>query len=421
MTDLNAPGTRPFLQLIDHFRANGLACPTDRVCLFADALAATRASSRADIANVARPTLCLSPGELELLDNVMSDLDANGEPSDSSSQHYVAALQDLGAASDSAERWTEESAASLAEVRHKPIPSLNKAELARVQQLIEQLVKKPKTRRMFTTDTHHNERADLHRIARSIVRCEGDFPAIPLKGRPQRPVDLHIAIDVSGSMKTYAPTLLAFAILLQRNSLGRVAVYTIGTQCIPLDVRFQRGGITAALGAALGESTNYQGGTNLGASLGALAIHAQRTASSRRQLLIFSDGWDAGDPGVLSRAMARLRGLHRTIVWANPHSAVPGFQPVQKGMATALPLINHLVSGHSLAALEQVFALLTDSATTLGPRAVFDIRSERPFSPRFAGGFASTGTQDMWTMPFVHRLQRLGTQSADDIVVESGR
>jgi hypothetical protein len=52
--------------------------------------------------------------------------------------------------------------------------------------------------------------------------------------------------------------------------------------------------------------------------------------------------------------MARLSRLAHRIVWVNPRVAAQGFVPRAGGMVAALPYIDALVSGHSLAALGQV-------------------------------------------------------------------
>jgi len=39
-------------------------------------------------------------------------------------------------------------------------------------------------------------------------------------------------------------------------------------------------------------------------------------------------------------------------VWVNPRVAARGFAPVTGGMAAALPYVDELISGHSLAALD---------------------------------------------------------------------
>jgi uncharacterized protein with von Willebrand factor type A (vWA) domain len=48
-------------------------------------------------------------------------------------------------------------------------------------------------------------------------------------------------------------------------------------------------------------------------------------------------------------------------VWVNPRKAAPGYAPLVGGMAAALPYVDAFVSGHTLAALEQVVAVVAES------------------------------------------------------------
>ena len=52
--------------------------------------------------------------------------------------------------------------------------------------------------------------------------------------------------------------------------------------------------------------------------------------------------------------MERLSRLAYRIVWVNPRVGASGFSPWAGGMAAALPHCDALVSGHSLAALDEV-------------------------------------------------------------------
>ena len=75
-------------------------------------------------------------------------------------------------------------------------------------------------------------------------------------------------------------------------------------------------------------------------------------------VLIISDGWETGDASVLGEQMARLSRLAYRIVWANPRTAAPGYQPLVAGMAAAWPHCDSVVSAHSLAALDDLLAAL---------------------------------------------------------------
>jgi len=49
---------------------------------------------------------------------------------------------------------------------------------------------------------------------------------------------------------------------------------------------------------------------------------------------------------------------HR-VVWVNPLKATPGYAPVARGMAAALPYVDSFVEGHSLASLESLAEVIS--------------------------------------------------------------
>jgi hypothetical protein len=71
-------------------------------------------------------------------------------------------------------------------------------------------------------------------------------------------------------------------------------------------------------------------------------------------VVILSDGWERGDPALVGREMGRLRRLAYRIVWVNPRVSARDFEARAGGLVAALPYCDALVSGHSLAALDEV-------------------------------------------------------------------
>src|SRR5262249_15331011 len=111
----------------------------------------------------------------------------------------------------------------------------------------------------------------------------------------------------------------------------------------------------AALQRAAAATPDWSGGTRIGAALGAFnAGHARRGVGRGAVVVLLSDGWGTGGPGQVGRELQRLARLAHRIVWVNPRSADPRFAPLAGGMAAALPHVDVLVSGHSLAAMDRV-------------------------------------------------------------------
>jgi uncharacterized protein with von Willebrand factor type A (vWA) domain len=65
--------------------------------------------------------------------------------------------------------------------------------------------------------------------------------------------------------------------------------------------------------------------------------------------------------------MARLQRVSHRVVWVNPLKAAPGYAPLARGMAAALPYVDDFVEGHSLASLEQLAAVVAGLGGS-GPR-----------------------------------------------------
>jgi uncharacterized protein len=46
-------------------------------------------------------------------------------------------------------------------------------------------------------------------------------------------------------------------------------------------------------------------------------------------------------------------------VWVNPLKASPGYEPLARGMAAALPHVDEFLEGHSLASLEHLAEVIS--------------------------------------------------------------
>jgi hypothetical protein len=53
-----------------------------------------------------------------------------------------------------------------------------------------------------------------------------------------------------------------------------------------------------------------------------------------------------------------LSRLAYRLVWVNPHRGKPGYEPLAAGMAACLGHLDAFVSGHSLAALEELVGVI---------------------------------------------------------------
>jgi uncharacterized protein len=61
--------------------------------------------------------------------------------------------------------------------------------------------------------------------------------------------------------------------------------------------------------------------------------------------------------------MGRLQRVTYDLIWVNPLKVTPGYAPLARGMAAALPYVDHFVEGHSLAAMEELASVIAGVST----------------------------------------------------------
>src|SRR5699024_4016346 len=171
--------------------------------------------------------------------------------------------------------------------------------------------------------------------------------------RKERGRRVVLLIDVSGSMKNYADSLLRLAHRIVHGTDRLTEAFTLGTRLTRITRALNSVDPDRALLLAGETVPDWSGGTRLGEALQAfIDTHGRRGMARGAVVVIISDGWERGDPRLLAEQMRRLQALAKRVVWANPHRGKPGYEPVQGGVRAALPHVDEFVDGHSFASFE---------------------------------------------------------------------
>jgi uncharacterized protein with von Willebrand factor type A (vWA) domain len=200
-------------------------------------------------------------------------------------------------------------------------------------------------------------RPDLQATVRASLRHAGEPLDRRWRAHVQGPRKLVLVCDVSGSMAPYARMLLQYlhaAVSTHR----RVEAFVFGTRLTRITHELGLRDPDRALDRASAAVVDWSGGTRIGASISTLnRVHGRRLGRGS-VIVILSDGWDRGDPGLLSTEMARLRRSAHRVIWLNPLKAAPDYEPLARGMAAALPHTDHFLAGNSLRSLAELADLL---------------------------------------------------------------
>jgi uncharacterized protein with von Willebrand factor type A (vWA) domain len=200
-------------------------------------------------------------------------------------------------------------------------------------------------------------RPDLQATVRASLRHAGEPLDRRWRAHVPGPRKLVLVCDVSGSMAPYARMLLQYlhaAVSTHR----RVEAFVFGTRLTRITHELGLRDPDRALDRASAAVVDWSGGTRIGASLSTLnRVHGRRLGRGS-VIVILSDGWDRGDPGLLAAEMARLRRSAYRVIWLNPLKAAPDYEPLARGMAAALPHTDHFLAGNSLRSLAELADLL---------------------------------------------------------------
>jgi len=197
-------------------------------------------------------------------------------------------------------------------------------------------------------------RLDLRRTIRANLSVGGDPLHLITKARPDRPVRLVVLLDVSGSMQPYSRFFLQFVKGLVCSWLETEA-FLFHTRLVRVtDAVRDRDSIRAMSKLAL-MAEGFGGGTKLGSCLKIFNDrYAKSVLNSRTVFLVLSDGYDTGSCDDLVYALSRLKKRAPRLVWLNPLLGWRDYEPVNKAMVAAMPMIDHFAAAHTIEALAAI-------------------------------------------------------------------
>lgn len=207
---------------------------------------------------------------------------------------------------------------------------------------------------------------DFRRTIRRAVRNGGEILDLVRRRRKVKPLKIISICDVSGSMEASTRFTLQFIFGLQK-AFSRSEAFVFSTRLTRITDVVKRNRGKAAI-TLLGQKVkDWSGGTRLGQCLKAFNdIYGNGMAAGSAVVILFSDGWDRGDPVALEGEMKRLKRRARRIIWMNPLGGTPGYQPLTRGMLAALPYIDDFLPAGNLKDLRGLGEALTDPLSDRG-------------------------------------------------------
>jgi hypothetical protein len=357
--------------LAEYMRVAGAPVGVGEVMAALRALDAVDATSRRESFFALRSVMCATRADFDLFAEAFAVVFAPGEafedPFAALGQIEKAALPRVGVPTEQEAHaivedvpvpsaWSDEEL-----LREKDFAEYTDAERALARALLARLARRTPQRISRRTRGTRRRRDihDLRATVRASLRHGGELLERRYREPAERPRRLVLVCDVSGSMAPYARMLLQY---LQASvaARARVEAFVFGTRLTRVTRELAGRDPDRALARAAEHVTDWAGGTRIGAALAELNREHGRRIGRGAVIVVLSDGWDRGDPDVLAEEMARLRRCAHRVLWLNPLAADPRYEPLTRGMQAALPHVDHLLPGNSIASLEALASLMEE-------------------------------------------------------------
>ena len=256
-------------------------------------------------------------------------------------------------------------------LRQKDFADYTPGEIAQARSMIAELSWDLGRRRTRRTQVGDGDSLDWRRTFRDNLKYGGELLELSHRQPREKTRPLVLICDVSGSMERYTRLLLHFIHTIA-GDLGRVEAFLFATRLTRITRYLNYRGIDQAVNEVGRAVPDWAGGTRIGEAIKSFNyIWARRTLGNGPVVLIISDGWDRGEPELLSREMSRLqRSCHR-LIWLNPLLGSPNYQPLTQGIRAALPYVDDFLPVHNLSSLESLARHLNSLPPRKQPAAAY--------------------------------------------------
>lgn len=243
--------------------------------------------------------------------------------------------------------------------------------LRRLAQAIKRQAPERRSRRARPSNCGH--RFDVRGTVRASLATDGEAFRLSFSAPTLRPRRLLFLCDVSGSMDRYSRVLLA-SLKAAVGAARKAEAFVFATRLTRLTKSLHGHDLEQALDQARAAVPDWSGGTRIGAALSDFnSTYGRRGFARGAIVLVVSDGWDRGDPAVLSAEVRRLQLQSRRLVWINPRPMSVDQQPLAIGMRAAMPYVDDFVAGHDPRAVAGLAELIGGLAGGRPPRKVITL------------------------------------------------
>ena len=199
-------------------------------------------------------------------------------------------------------------------------------------------IKHKRSRRLLAD--RKGAKLDLRKILSKSLAYEGYPIKLYKKSKPKKPMRIVSILDISGSMKVYSQIFLTFV----KGLVGvdqSADVYLFHTRLMRVTEYLKENDTLNAVNRISLLTEGFSGGTKIGKSLKEFNnIYSKKNVNGRTVVIIISDGYDTGNPKIVSQELEKLKKRNCKIIWLNPLLGWENYEPVASSMKEASPYLD---------------------------------------------------------------------------------
>ena len=213
-------------------------------------------------------------------------------------------------------------------------------------------IKHKRSRRLLAD--RKGAKLDLRKIVSKSLAYEGYPIKLYKKSKPKKPMRIVSILDISGSMKVYSQIFLTFV----KGLVGvdqSADVYLFHTRLMRVTEYLKENDTLNAVNRISLLTEGFSGGTKIGKSLKEFNnIYSKNNVNGRTVVIIISDGYDTGNPKIVSQELEKLKKRNCKIIWLNPLLGWENYEPVASSMKEASPYLDLFASCSTIEDLENL-------------------------------------------------------------------
>ena len=199
-------------------------------------------------------------------------------------------------------------------------------------------IKHKRSRRLLAD--RKGAKLDLRKIVSKSLAYEGYPIKLYKNSKPKKPMRIVSILDISGSMKVYSQIFLTFVkglVGVDQSS----DVYLFHTRLMRVTEYLKENDTLNAVNRISLLTEGFSGGTKIGKSLKEFNnIYSKKKVNGRTVVIIISDGYDTGNPKIVSQELEKLKKRNCKIIWLNPLLGWENYEPVASSMKEASPYLD---------------------------------------------------------------------------------